>query len=284
MDLVNILIALRRRRGLVIASAVIAIALGVAVTLRVFPPAPESSKKVQGSAVARVLLDTPATVITHINPRGSEFLGPRANLLANVMVEGPVKASIARRAKVPLKQLYAYAESSATADADAPIPDDRPYVLLTRVLNDDAGGQLPIIEIETEAPGAKPAAGLANAAVTGLKSYLDAKAATESVPPERRLLVRPLGPAQASEVVLGKNLMAGLAAAIFTFLALCAAILGISALSSGLRRAAVGEPSGLGTAPPLEPRLEPVPGPSVRELPPPDAEADLRLLRGDMAS
>ncbi len=288
MDLVNILMTLRRRRRLVVAAALLSIAAGAAVGMGVAPVA--APKKPEGTGVARVLVDTPRSVVVGVNPRGSEFLGARANVLANVMVEGEVKDAIARRAGVPPKRLFAHAESTTGADIQPAIPEDRKFILVTRVLNDDTGEQLPIIEMETEAPNAQRAAALANAAVEGLQKYLDSKATDEAIPDERRLFVSPLGDAQAADVVPGASLIAGVAVALFLFLAFCGAIVMASAVSGGMRRAAAGE-AGL-TPPPAAPevRLDAVPAAAprperrVRSVPSPDADAELQLLRRDLAS
>jgi hypothetical protein len=225
-------------------------------------------------------------VVVDVNPRGSEFLGARASVLANVMVDGELKDSIARGAGVPPKQLFAFAESATAPELTPSASDDHRYVMLTRVLNADSGEQVPIIEIETEAPQARTAAALADSAAESVRSYLESKAAAEEVPDARRLIVVPLGRAEASDVTRGAGLLVGLAAAVVIFLMICGLIVFASALASGWRRSAAGEvaPSEPLREPQLGP-LDPVPVPDpVRSSSTADADHHLQLLKRDLAS
>jgi hypothetical protein len=285
MDLVTILRTLSRRRGLVLLGGALAIVAGLSIAFRIalLPPKLESRKQEVGTAVARMLVDTPRSVIVELNPRGSEFLGARANVLANVMVDGQLKESIARQAGVPPKRLFAAAESATAPELTPTAPEGKPYALVTRVLNADSGEQLPIIEIETEAPEAKTAGALANSAVDSVQTYLESKAAAEMVPDGRRLFVAPIGAAEASSVSRGAGLLAGLAAMLVIFLVVCGAIVFASALASGWRRAAAGEVG------PIEPAPAPAPdttprSPRVQSVPRSDADPHLQLLKRDLAS
>ena len=84
--------------------------VGLALTYTVsFPP--ESRKYEVSIATARILVDTPDSQVVDVAPRGSDTLGVRANLFANLMIAGKVKAIIARKAGLRPGQLQAGVES-----------------------------------------------------------------------------------------------------------------------------------------------------------------------------
>lgn len=238
MDIVTILRKLWQRRLLVGLVALVASVVGFMLAYQVsFPPKSRSYKV--GVATARVLVDTPKSQVVEVAPKGSETLGPRASLLANLMVDGKVKADIAHRAGLRPGQLLASAQSGTEAQAIEPSAtgDRKAYILTTGVVYSADLGELPIIKVDAQAPDARQASELANAAVTGLGDHLDSKAADEEVSDRRRLRVSGLGRAQASEVVRGPSAMIAFGAAIFIFLGGCAAIIVASALARGWRQA-----------------------------------------------
>ncbi len=112
----------------------------------------------------------------------------------------------------------------------------------TQVVTNLDGEQLPIIEIETQAPDATRAKALANATVTGLTDYLDTRAAAdEEVEAGKRLRVSGLGAAQVTVSTRGPGRIVALGATVFVFLAGCVAILLGSALARGWRQAQASE-------------------------------------------
>jgi hypothetical protein len=162
------------------------------------------------------------------------------------MVEGEARAAIARRAGLEPKRLLAIAESELEPQTVSKKALRKPdiHLLRTRVVSNVDGEQLPIIEIETQAPDAARARALANATVTGLSDYLETRAAAgEEVDPRRRLRVSGLGTAQATVSTRGPGRMLALGAAAFVFLAGCGAILLVSALTRGWRQAEAEERS-----------------------------------------
>ena len=204
-------------------------------------PSLESRKYEVGIATARILVDTPNSQVVEVSPKGSDTLGVRANLIANLMADGVVKTAIAERAGIPPEQLAGVAESAPGPPTEASPSPDQAQVLTTRVLATPDGDRLPIIEIEAQAPDAARAAKLADAAVAGLRDYLDSKAATEEVPDAERLRVSGLGNPQAHQAARGPRLLFAIAAALFVFGAGCAAILGFFAVVRGWRAAAAFE-------------------------------------------
>jgi hypothetical protein len=243
MDSVTILRELWRRRTAVCLVALAAILVGLLMSFRPGLP-PESRRYDVGTASARLLVDTPQSQVVRVNPRGSDTLGLRANVLANLMVEGPAKAAIAKRAGLKPRQLLAIAESELEPQKVSPKALRNPEVNLmkTRVVMDLDGEQLPIVEVEVQAPDVARATALANASVTGLTDYLDARAAADpDLNARKRLRVSGLGTGDATLSTRGPSAILTLATVIFVFLVGCAAILLISALARGWREAEASE-------------------------------------------
>ena len=237
MDVTTILRTLWQRRLFVAVVAVFAVMLGWVLAYEIsFPP--KSRSYTVGVATTRILVDTPASQVVDISPKGSETLGSRASLLANLMVQGEVKAAIATRAGVAPNRLVAVSQAAArqpeAGARNAPLGPGS-YSLTTGVVTNSDLVDLPMIQVETQAPTPRLALRLATASVAGLGQYLDSKAASEQVPNSRRLQVRGLGSPQASEAARGTGRMMALAAAIFAFLAGCAAILVANAVARDWR-------------------------------------------------
>lgn len=239
MQTVTILRQLWRHRVATALIAVVSVLAGVLVVYKVsYPVKLESRKYDVGIATARILVDTPESQVVDVSPKGSDTLGIRANLLANLMVDGVVKAAIAKRAGLSPNQFYGVAESATDPAAETPPKNPREaMVLRTKVLMTPDGDRMPIIEIETQAPGTKGARMLADASIAGLSDYLNTKAAEDHVVDARRLRVSGLGVAQARMAPRGPRMVYGLAAAIFLFLLGCTAMLGGSRLIHAFRAA-----------------------------------------------
>jgi hypothetical protein len=252
METVRILRELWRHRIVVVVLAFLAAWGGFTVAYKIVAYSPSTPAKLEsrkyeiGVATARILVDTPNSQVVEVSPKGAETLNVRASLLASLMVEGAVKAAIARRAGLRPDRFVAIAESAnepPSPEAKATASDPQASVLTTSVPVTQ-GDQLPIIEIEAQAPDASRAARLADAAVSGLRDYLDSQAALEKVPDARRLRVTGLGAAQAQTSVRGPRLLKTVVAAILLFGAGCALILAIAALVRGWRQAEASERPG----------------------------------------
>lgn len=236
---VRILRELWRHRIAVAVFALIALLCSSALAYRFsFPP--QSRKYTVGMATTRILIDTPASQVIEVAPKGSDTLGARSSLLSSLMSQGEVKAAIARRAGLRPNQLVAQDESASDPSVAPPAPPDprRAYVMKTSVMTNDAGTQLPIIQVDTQAPDVAHAASIASAAVEGLRQYLDAKAAVEGVAPTHRLRVTGLGQPLVHESSHGPGLVMAVVVAMFVFGFLCSMLLLASALARGLRQAA----------------------------------------------
>jgi hypothetical protein len=225
METVAILRTLWWRRRLVGGVLLLAVVVGIAVGYRVSLPATLRSRSYEvGVATSRIFVDTPSSQVVEVSPRGGDTLGTRAGLIASLMVDGTVKAAIARRAGLRPRQFEGISESAADSSPALPRPTARSRVLATRVVTNAAGDELPIIQIRAQAADARQAATLAAAAVTGLRDYLDSKAALQRVPDAKRLQVDGLGAPQARDVTRGPRRLYALIAAVVVFAAGCAAI------------------------------------------------------------
>lgn len=239
MEIVALLRRLWDRRALVALAAFVAIGVGFVLAYRPSLP-PESRSYQVGIATASIFVDTPNSQVVEVAPEGSETLGARANVLANLMVEGEVKAAIARRAGLRPDRLIAAVGGPQAASLAAGL-EPKALFLTASVLNNPDLQQLPIIEVQTQAATPARAAKLANAAVSGLRDYLDSKAVRERVSDGRRLRVSGLGTAQAGLAPRGPGRVTALGAAILVFLTGCGAILIATAVRRGWRQAAAAE-------------------------------------------
>ena len=233
METVTILRDLWHKRLLVLVAFALAVLIGIALAYRIsFPPKLESRSYHVGVATARILIDTPSSQVVEVAPKGSDTLGTRAGLIASLMVDGTIKASIAYRAGLQPSQFDAISNSAAENTAADTKPKARSYGLTTTVVTNATGDELPIIEVGTQGPTATGAARLAEAAVTGLRDYLNSKAALQKVPDAKRLQVTGLGAPQARDVVRGLRKLIVLVATLFVFLLACGAIVLVSKLAS----------------------------------------------------
>lgn len=212
---------------------------GATVWLLAFKPSfpPQRKSYSVGTATASVLVDTPKSQVIEVAPKGSDTLGSRANVLANLMIDGEIKASIAQQMGLPLRRLIATTQSGGITDPPPPLTRDS-YAMSTSVAMTSELVELPIIRVQTQAPNVGQAIKLANAAVAGLSQYLDSKAFVETVPNAHRLRVRALGTAQGETSVKGPQLPMAVMSGLLVFLLGCGAILAFTALASGWRAAA----------------------------------------------
>jgi hypothetical protein len=246
MDTVTILRDLWRRRLVVVGVYLLALLAGTAVIYKIafLPPKLESRKYDVGVAVARILVDTPSSQVVEVAPKGSDTLGVRANLLASLMVDGVVKTAIAHRAGLQPNQLIGVTDAATEPSPVVTPKVPRSFILTTKVLTNTGGDQLPIIELDAQAPDRAGAARLATAAIAGLRDYLDSKAALQEIPNADRLQVTSLGAPQATTEVRGPSNVIAIVVVILVFALGCAVILGVLALARGWRDASAREQLG----------------------------------------
>jgi hypothetical protein len=272
---VLILRQLWRLRGLVITAAVLAIAVGGWTAFHPGLP-PHSRQYTVGVATARALVDTPSSQVVDLGLKqdaNAGVLPARAVLLANLLTTSPLKDKTARRAGVPANRLIAVADTPN----DSGVPVGKPLATGTTLKPTDPEANvvtahtdvdLPLLTINTQAPDPRTAARLADAALSVLEAHLAAVVADESVPADRRLVVKRLGDASTGSERRGPSPALGLVAALGLFGLAC----GLLVLGATLARdwhaiaEAGGEARPLATRPVVLERVE-EPAPAVRELP-----------------
>jgi hypothetical protein len=273
MDIVTILRELRRRRRSVGVAFLVAVLAAVLVMYQL--PSLKSRSHDVGVASTQVLLDTPSSQVVAVEPKGSDTLGMRANLLASLMIDGDVESAIAHRAGLKPDQIGGMTDAAtdvspgSSLSAGPPPAASRPYTLTTHILSDATNMPLPIIEVDVQAPTSDGAVRLARAAVLGLKDYLASTAAEESIPDVQRLQVDGLGVPQGSTVTEGPTTAFAVLVMILVFVLGCASILAGAALRRRWHAAAEREAlEAQGLLPPDEPfrpprPAEPVPAPQA---------------------
>jgi hypothetical protein len=254
MDIATIFRELSRRRIYVAGVCVFAVLVGLAVEYRV--PSFQSRSYQSGAATAFILVDTPSSQIVNVSPRGSDTTAARASLLASLMIDGEIKSIIAQRAGLQANKLVATtsaainpaagggAATAAGPPASGSGSGSGSFALTTQVPTDASGNELPIIQLDTQAPTPAGAAKLANAAIAGVSAYLNTKAAGEGISDAQRLRVSGMGAPQATVETHGPTHMVVILVVFITFLLGCAGILGVQALVRGWRAAAGREQAG----------------------------------------
>ncbi len=239
MQIITIMRELVRLRVLTGIAALCAVLAGLLITFRYEPPTKFQSRQYDvGVASATALVDTPSSQVVDLGGETGKDVGSltaRATLLASLMTSAPLKDEIAKAAGVnprllvtPGPEASGPGASSAAApvsDSSVKLGDRRAYVLKASVpvLQDS---QIPVIAISTQAPDATAAARLANQSVAVLKRHLDTVAGSESVPIDRRLVIKQLGPAAAATERKGPGMVLGIIGMILVFGLGIATILG----------------------------------------------------------
>jgi len=245
MSFVRALRELRRRPRLLIGAFMLALLVGVAIPYRL--PSMTSRQNQVGIASASALVDSARSQVADLgDSTGSDVgtLAYRASLLASLMTSEPLTDQIAQRAGIAPGDLIATgpspiaaSNSPAPAVSGASISSSSPKAsTLTASVPTLASGQIPVIEINTQAPTPAIAAKLANGAFAALQAEINTVAGTDKVPALQRVVIRPLGPAAVSSASQGPGMLTGVGGAIAAFLVACGAILGISRLRAAVQR------------------------------------------------
>jgi hypothetical protein len=247
MDIVTILRNLSRHRVLVSGALVLALLAGVGVTHQL--PSFKSRQYQVGVASERLLVDTPSSQVVNVAPRGVDTVGVTANLLATLMIDGPLKSAIAARAGLPPGKIVGTTSAATLTQAATSAPSRGDFSLSTQVVTDPAGNALPIVEVDVQAPTGAGAAKLVNAVIAGVQDFMNSTAAKEQIPDADRIQVDSVAASPAATETRGPSNLIGLAVVVGVFLLGCAAILGGRALVGGWRAAAarerVGEDGGV---------------------------------------
>jgi hypothetical protein len=223
------------RRRIFVAVALLASAAAfLEIAYQIQPGLPPTLKSRQydvGVATARVLVDTPSSIVADLNPNGGASLSIHSQLLADLIASESVRAAIAQSAGLPEQDLVVR-PPSITAPGQTPVvrtvtaPEGASTVSLA------ADQTLPIVAVNAQAPTVAQAARLANATVTALRSYLLSVDISQRIPPSHRVVITALGTAQAATATQGRSPLIGLGASIVLFMLLCYLVVFVS----GIRR------------------------------------------------
>jgi hypothetical protein len=224
MELMPVFRTLLRRRLVVLAGLVAAVAALAALTAR--SPGPTTA----GTALSRVLIDTPDSMLTNARVAGSSVSGMRAALFADLMSSDRAREQIAKRARISPDDLVVrggitqeplvigpLAERAAIAAADQ---------AATYVLAVAPESRLPIVNLSAYGPDVKAAKRLAEAASATMATFNTVPAGEKS-----GAVVRPLGPAQGSVLVSGGSNKRAVIAAAMVFVLVCGSIVLLGGLA-----------------------------------------------------
>lgn len=205
-----------------------------------------------GIASASALVDSSKSQVADLGDSSGASVGTlayRASLLASLIANSPIKDQIARAGGLPSSALTATGPSTvvgtggaASAAPSAPAASPAPNAsTLSASVPTLPAGQLPVIQVSTQAPTPALAAKLANAAFAALTAEINSVAGTNNISIPQRLVIRPLGPAASGWSTQGPGTMLAALGALIAFIAACAALLWLSSLRAALREEATRE-------------------------------------------
>lgn len=220
-------------------------ALSVSYRISLSPPKLESRSLTMAAASTEVLVDTPTSVVLDLrqNTNDVESLTNRSVLLGNVMASAPVLEYIGRRAGVPGSVIKATTPRTPNAPRPFETPDTKRKAadLLASTdqyrLNIEANPTVPVLKIYAQAPSAQAAGELANAAVDGLRDYLQQIARAQGTPPDQQVRIEQFGRARGTVINDGVGLQATILAFLFFFAVSAAAAIFVSRLRRGFKLA-----------------------------------------------
>lgn len=203
VELTQIIRTLRARRFATIAVVVIALAAASAIKLT-------SHNIATGAATLQILVDSPSSELANLSQDPTPLIS-RAAVFAQVMTSDAVLREIAKSADLPRQQLTAqgpYSGSGQVLNTITPaearssqlVAEKAPY-RLTFVAQQDQ----PVITVSVQGPNAVAADRVANAVYTGVQAYVTAAQQAGATPPQHRVTLRVLGPAQAGTVNNGSR-------------------------------------------------------------------------------
>ncbi len=209
MKLGMLLHGLSRRPVVLGLSLVVAAVAAVFSVYRitVSPPGLHARSVGMAAASTQVLVDNPYSIVLDLNQGSYQLqqLAQSATLLGDVMVSLPVREDIARRVGVPVDLIQTSAPATPQFPQAITSPNRTTSDLLSSNdqyrINVQANPTVPILDIYTEASRPAIAEALANAAVAGLRDYLQTYA--HAVPARQQVRLEQLGAAQGGAVTGG---------------------------------------------------------------------------------
>ncbi len=171
MGLVGLTRAIWRRRLLIAAGTVLAIAIAVLGIQRGGGVPPTAS------SVSKVLVDTPSSLVADADARGASTIYIRARLLANLIADDEAKAELARRAGLrPSELAIAGPGAAAPPTVITPLAEQAIMVAKPRapyLISVEVEPNLPIVSIDANAPDRDQAVRLGRAAVGMLSTVAE---------------------------------------------------------------------------------------------------------------
>ena len=215
--------------------------------ISLFPPKLTARSLEMATASTHVVVDTPRSTLLDLrqNTYELEALTKRAVLLGNVIANGPVKESIARRAGIPVEALRV--ETPLTIRQPRPRVEGGKGKSASDILrstdqyrlNIQANPTAPVLDIYAQTPTTRSAEVLANVAVGSLQTYLAKLAQTQSTPETQQIQLIQLGTARGDVINKGVHWQVALVAFFLTFALACASLIFVSRVSRGWRLASL---------------------------------------------
>lgn len=220
-------------------------ALSVSYKVSFVPPGIESRSLTMAAASTEVLVDTPTSVVLDLrqDTNDVEGLTNRSVLIGNVMASAPVLEYIGRRAGVAAGVIKATTPRTPNAPRPFETPDTKKKAadLLASTeqyrLNIEANPTVPVLKIYAQAPSARAAGELANAAVDGLRDYLTQVAHEQGIPVDKQVRVQQFGRARGTVINSGVGVQATVLAFVFFFAGSAAAAIFVSRVRRGFKLA-----------------------------------------------
>jgi hypothetical protein len=240
-------------RPFVAASAVLALlmALWSVYEISLLPPKLRPRAVEMATATTHVVIDTPKSSVLdlHQNSYNFDAMTQRAIVVGNVMANGTVRESIARKAHVPADRLQITAPFTRTQPRAVTTTNrKRPRDILESTdqyrVNIQANPTVPMLDVYALAPNVKDAETLANAAVDGLGKYLADLGVTQQIPNQNQLRLLQLGRASGTVINKGVDLQVVFLVFIVTFSLACATTIFVARVRQGLRVARLADDGG----------------------------------------
>jgi hypothetical protein len=228
MEIVSVLNLLRRFWVLALPGVFLGVFAGVSMLYHVSPSSPHlvSRGGTSGVAIGRTLL-TSSTAPTVELSNGldlSETLPNRGEMLANLLAGDQLRAEIARRAGIDVKDLAVFGPSADTAIYPVPIAQEATTAALgagaSNAVYLTTSDQPPLINVRATAAHPAAAAVLVDAVRQTIKGYLDTHATSKT-----HVSSQALGPVQIGLQVNEPKKFLGIVAAMMVFAMWCGGLI-----------------------------------------------------------
>lgn len=232
-----------RLRAGVVASALLALIAALwSVEAISFSPLSVSPRALEmATASTQIVVDTPRTAL--LDRRRDTYtldsLTTRSVLLGNVVASQTVRESIARRADVPVEMIQIAPPLTPKQPRALAVAGDEKRTSDILKLNDqyrlniEANPSVPILHVYAQAPTAKTAEALANAAVDATREYLEDLARVKGTPAAEQIRLVQLGRADGVVINGGIKWQTAWLVFIITFTLACATVVLVSRVKDG---------------------------------------------------